>query len=144
MCLPYYSHESTLHMSAGHSTRSCSPLKMVLGKIRDWYQAFCTTYKTHTMATCHRGTGCPLVRSLDILTDDPEHADGTDQCSTNHQGKHPACFTPSSQGENHATPPLCLHSHLPSKCAYHIILMKALYTCQLAIVQDHVHHSKWY
>ena len=48
---------------------------MVLGKIRDWYQAFCTTYKTHTMATCHRGTGCPLVRSLDILTEDSEHAD---------------------------------------------------------------------
>ena len=33
----------------------------------------CTTYKTHTMATCHGGTGCPLDRVLDILTEDPEH-----------------------------------------------------------------------
>ena len=27
------------------------------------------------MATCHGGTGCPLDRGLDILTEDPEHAD---------------------------------------------------------------------
>ena len=32
-------------MSACHSTRSCSPLKTVLGKIGDRYQANCTTYK---------------------------------------------------------------------------------------------------
>ena len=27
------------------------------------------------MATYHRGTGCPLDRGLDILTEDPEHTD---------------------------------------------------------------------
>ena len=27
------------------------------------------------MATCHRGTGHPLDRGLDILAEDPEHAD---------------------------------------------------------------------
>ena len=27
------------------------------------------------MATHHRGAGCPLNRGLDILTEDPEHAD---------------------------------------------------------------------
>ena len=32
--IPYYSHNSTSHMSAHHSTRSCSPLKTVLGKIQ--------------------------------------------------------------------------------------------------------------
>ena len=61
-------------MSANYSTRSHSPLKTVLGKIRDWYQAYCMTYKTHTMATHHGGTGCPVKKSLDILTEDPEHA----------------------------------------------------------------------
>ena len=29
----------------------------------------------HDMATCHGGTGCPLDRGMDILTEDPEHAD---------------------------------------------------------------------
>ena len=47
-------------MSAHCSTRTCSPLKTVLGKIEDRYQAYCTTYKTCTMATHHRGAGCPL------------------------------------------------------------------------------------
>ena len=62
-------------MLAHHSTRSHSPLKTVLGKIEDRYQAYCTTYKMHTMATCHGGTGCPLDRGMDILEEDPEHAD---------------------------------------------------------------------
>ena len=62
-------------MSAHHSTRSCSLLKTVVGKIRDWYQAYCTTYKIHCMATHHGGTGCPLDRGLDIFTENPEHAD---------------------------------------------------------------------
>ena len=60
-------------MSAHHSTSLHSPLKTVLGKIGDQYQAYCTTYKTHTMATHHGGTGHPLDRGLDILTEDPEH-----------------------------------------------------------------------
>ena len=62
-------------MSACHSTRSHSLLKTVLGKIAYWYQAYCTTYKTHAMATCHRGAGHPLDRGLDILTEDQEHTD---------------------------------------------------------------------
>ena len=62
-------------MSAHHSTSSCSPLKTVLGKIRDRYQAYCTTHKMHTMATHHRGTGCSLDRGMDVLTEEPEHAD---------------------------------------------------------------------
>ena len=35
--------------------------------------------------------------------------DGMDQHPTKHQGEHPARFMPSLQGEDHATPPLCLH-----------------------------------
>ena len=34
-----------------------SPLKTVPGKLGDKYQSYCTTYKTHAMTTCHRGTG---------------------------------------------------------------------------------------
>ena len=33
------------------------------------------TYKTNAMATHHGGAGHPLERGLDILTEDPEHAD---------------------------------------------------------------------
>ena len=29
----------------------------------------------HVMATHHRGAGCPLDRGMDILAEDPEHAD---------------------------------------------------------------------
>ena len=64
-----------LHMSACYHTRSHSLLKTVLGKIGDQHQAYCTTYKTHAMATHHGGTGCCLDRGSDILTEDPEHAD---------------------------------------------------------------------
>ena len=62
-------------MSAHCGTRSHSLLKTVLRKIGDQYQACCTTYKTHTMATHHGGTGHPLNGSLDILAEDPEYAD---------------------------------------------------------------------
>ena len=61
-------------MSAHCHTRLHSPLKTVLGKIGDWYQAYCTTYKTHAMATHHGGAGHPLARCLDILTEDLEQA----------------------------------------------------------------------
>ena len=37
--------------------QACSPLKTVLRKLGDKYQSYCTRYKTHMMATCHRGTG---------------------------------------------------------------------------------------
>ena len=59
-------------MSAHHHTRLHSLLKTVLGKIGDWYQAYCTTYGTHAMATHHGGAGCPLDRGLDILTETTE------------------------------------------------------------------------
>ena len=62
-------------MSACHSTRMHPQLKTVIGKIEDRYQAYCTTYKMHAMATHDRSTGCPLDRGMDILTEDPEHAD---------------------------------------------------------------------
>ena len=29
----------------------------------------------HAMATCHGGAGCPMDKGLDILAEDPEHAD---------------------------------------------------------------------
>ena len=49
-------------MSACHNLRLCSPLKTVLNRLGDTYQAYCNTYKTHAMATHHRGSGQPLDR----------------------------------------------------------------------------------
>ena len=51
-------------MSACHSLRSHSPLKTVFGKIGDTYQVYCHTYKTHTMAIHHGGSGQPLDRDI--------------------------------------------------------------------------------
>ena len=47
-------------MPADHNLRSLSPLKSVFIKIGDSYQTYINSYKTHAMATCHRGTGQPL------------------------------------------------------------------------------------
>ena len=62
-------------MSVCHNTRSCSPLKTVLGKVGDWCQAYCTTHKTHAMAMHHRDVGHSLDRGLDILAEYTEHTD---------------------------------------------------------------------
>ena len=42
----------------------------MLRKIRDKYEAYCTTYKTHAMATHHGGTGCPIDRDIDLHVED--------------------------------------------------------------------------
>ena len=47
----------------------------MLGKIGDNYQAYCTTYKMHAMATHHGATGCPLDRGIDLHAEDPEPTD---------------------------------------------------------------------
>ena len=67
--------EPTLYfplMAACHNLRSCSLLKTVFNRLGDTYQAYCNTYKTHTMATCHGGTGHPLDR------DTTQHGQDTD------------------------------------------------------------------
>ena len=51
-------------MSAHCSLRFCSPLKTVFGKIKDTYQAYCHTYKTHAMATHHGSSGQPSDRDI--------------------------------------------------------------------------------
>ena len=88
-------------------------------------------HSTLPVTSLHLYTGA-VMRDLTVEA----MPDSTDQHSNDCQGKHPASFIQSSQGEDHTTPPLCLHSCLPSKCAYHIILTKALCTCQLTKVQD--------
>ena len=49
--------------------------KTVLRKIRDKYQAYCTSYKMHAMATHHRGAGCTLDRGIDLNAEEPEPTD---------------------------------------------------------------------
>ena len=55
-----------------HSKSAHSLFKTVLGKIRYKYQAYCTMYKTHAMATYHGGTGCPLDRGINLHIEDSE------------------------------------------------------------------------
>ena len=43
---------------------------MVLGRIGDTYQAYCNTYKTYTMATCHGGSGQPLDRVTNMTREE--------------------------------------------------------------------------
>ena len=71
-------------MSAHHSLRLHSPLKTVLGKIGDTYQAYCNTYKTHAMATHHGSSGHPLDRDIAITRDDQTAID------TDVENFHPA------------------------------------------------------
>ena len=62
-------------MSGHHSKNSKqthSPLKTVLRKIGDRYQAYCATYKTHIMGTCHGGTGGPIDRDINLYIEDME------------------------------------------------------------------------
>ena len=56
-------------MSACCSLRSHTPLKTVFGKIGGTYQAYCNTYKTHTMSAHHGGSGNPLDRDIDVTTE---------------------------------------------------------------------------
>ena len=49
-------------MSTCHSLRSHSSFKKVLTKLENSYQTHVNTYKSHTLATCHRGTGQPLEK----------------------------------------------------------------------------------
>ena len=51
-------------MSACHNLRPHSLLKTVFNKLGDTYHAYCNTYKTHAMATCHEGAGQPLDRDI--------------------------------------------------------------------------------
>ena len=42
------------------------------GKIGDKYQAYCTIYKTHAMATHHGGAGCLSDRGINLHIEDSE------------------------------------------------------------------------
>ena len=75
-----------MHMSAHCSLKSCSTLKRVFGEIRDTYQAYCNTHKTHAMATDHGGSGQPLDRDIDATR---EAHKATDTDIENMQDFHP-------------------------------------------------------
>ena len=74
-CLVSNSTILALHMS-GHCSKNseqmCSQLKTLVGKIGDRYQTYCTTYKTHAMATYHRHAGHPVDRDIDLHIEDTE------------------------------------------------------------------------
>ena len=80
-----------------------SPFKNVLGKIGDKYQAHCAMYKTHTMATCHRGKGHPLAKDIDLSARDPEPTN-TDNESTHSSDATVALGEP--EAEDHPDDPI--------------------------------------
>ena len=57
-------------MSAHCSFQTHSPLKNVLNKIKDSYQTYVNSYKTHTMATYHGGTGKASEKDSDPQEND--------------------------------------------------------------------------
>ena len=62
-------------MSGHHSKNNkwmCSPLKTMLGKIRNRHQTYCTVHKTHALATHQGGTGHPIDRDINLHVKDPE------------------------------------------------------------------------
>ena len=74
-------------MSAHHIFWMCSPIKKVLNKIEDSYQTYINTYKTHTMATHHGGTGqCqekdpnPQEQDINIPNEYQEDMDDFKKC----------------------------------------------------------------
>ena len=77
-----------------------------------------------------------LMRDLTVET----MLNGTDQCSTDHKGSIQIVSCHHCKGNtmphNHYA---YIHSCLVS-ASHHITLKKALCTCQLVTVQDHIHH----
>ena len=58
------------------SKQSHSPLKTMLRKLGNGYQAYCTTYKTQAMATHHGGAGCPVNSDINLHIEDTEGITG--------------------------------------------------------------------
>ena len=90
-----------------HHSRPCSE------KTGDRYQAYCTMYKTHAMATCHAGAGCPVDRDIDLhiedmegintgLDNDKESTSGSDTTIAfrgSEEDDHPSELIPSNQAK---------------------------------------------
>ena len=82
-------------MSAHHNLRSCTPLKTVHNRLGDTYQAYCNTYKTHTIATHHEGSGQSLDRDAtpngkdtDVNIPHDYHHEDTDDLENIQQENH--------------------------------------------------------
>ena len=80
-------------MSVHHNLRLHSPLKTVLNRLGDACQAYINTYKTHTMATCHRGAGQPLDGDTAQHTQDTDipndyHHEDMDNSENEEQENH--------------------------------------------------------
>ena len=86
-------------MSALPSTRMHSPFKTLIRKIGDKYKAYCTTYKTHTMASHHGGTGHPLDRGIDVNAEDSEPTDIENE-STHTSNATVALGAPEAEGDS--------------------------------------------
>ena len=96
------------HMSGHHSKdneQMHSPVKTMFGKIRDKYQAYCTMYKRHAMATCHRGRGCPLDRDINLHVEDSETT-GLDNDNESTHGLDTTVALGGPEAEGHPSDPI--------------------------------------
>ena len=75
----------------------------MLRMIGDQYQAYCTTYKTHAMATSHGGTGYPLDRDINLHV---EEATGIDNDNENTHGSDLTVALGGPQAEGHPNDPI--------------------------------------
>ena len=60
----------------------------MFNKLGDTYQAYCNTYKTHTIATCHGGAGQPLDRDTEASIPHDYHHEDTGDIETIEQEIH--------------------------------------------------------
>ena len=101
-----------------------SSFKTVLGKIGDKYQAYCTMYKTHAMATYYGGAGHPLGRDIDLHIEDSEST-GLDNDNESTSGSDTTVALEGPVAEGH--PNDLLHSNQTKLMA----LMREIYDlCQ--------------
>ena len=95
----------------------------MLGKIRDKYQAYCTTYKTYTMATHHGSTGCPVERDTDSHIEDIQ---GIDIEPDNDNESTSSSDTTVAFGGSEADG--CPSKHIPSNQAKLTALMREIHS----------------
>ena len=76
----------------------------MLRKIGDKYQAYCTTYKAHAMATCHGGAGPPLDRDINLHVD--SETTGLDNSNESTSGSDATVAVGGPETEGHPYDPI--------------------------------------
>ena len=99
-----------------------SPLKTFLGKMGERYQAYCTMYKMHAMATHHGGAAYPVDRNINLHIDDMEGINtGPDNDNESTSGSDTTVAFVGSEADGHSS------KLIPSNQARLTALMRELH-----------------